>query len=228
MKALIVGTGKMGKAVEEALLLRGHSVAGRLGRGDALTGDLAREAQVAFEFTTGDAAPARVTELLEAGIPVVSGTTGWNVAPAWDLARQRKVGFLHAPNFSIGVAGLKRAVAALAEALAPYEEFEPAIVERHHAAKKDAPSGTARLLAAALKGGRQGGAHVPVVSVRHGGQPGEHVVVFEGPEESVELVHRARSRGIFAAGAVQAAEWLVGTFRRGPVGFDDFFERRGE
>lgn len=228
MKALVVGTGKMGKAVEEALLSRGHSVAGRLGRGEALTADLAREAQVAFEFTTPDAAPARVTELLEAGIPVVSGTTGWNVAPAWDLARKKGVGFLHAPNFSIGVAALKRAVAALAEALAPFEEYEPAIVERHHAAKKDAPSGTARLLAAALKGGRQGGAHVPVVSVRHGGQPGEHVVVFEGPEESVELVHRARSRAIFAAGAVQAGEWLVGTFRRGPVAFDDFFERRSE
>ena len=228
MKALIVGTGKMGKAVGEALLARGHVVAGRLGRGEKLTADLAREAEVALEFTDPESAPARVVELLSAGVPVVSGTTGWNVAPAWDLARQKGVGFLHAPNFSIGVAALRRAVAAIAEALGPFEEFEPAIVERHHVAKKDAPSGTARLLAAALRGGRPGGSNIPVVSLRHGGQPGEHIVVFEGPEESVELVHRARSRAIFAVGAVQAAEWLVGTFRRGPVSFDDFFDRRSE
>lgn len=226
MKALVVGTGKMGLSVEAALAARGHVVAGRLSRGELLSPDLAREAEVAFEFTSPDAAPLRVPELLCAGVPVVSGTTGWNVSPAWELSKRTGVAFLHSPNFSIGVAALRRAAAALSEALADFPEFEPGIVERHHSAKKDAPSGTARLLAAAVAAGRPAGTPLPIVSLRHGGQPGEHTLVFEGPDEAVELVHRARSRGIFASGAVQAAEWLLATFRRGPATFDDFLQRR--
>lgn len=222
MKALVVGDGKMGRAVEASLAARGHSVVGRLSRGDVLSSDLAREAGVAFEFTSPDSAPLRVPELLCAGVPVVSGTTGWNVSPAWELSKRTGVAFLHSPNFSIGVAALRRAAAALSEALADFPEFEPGIVERHHSAKKDAPSGTARLVAAAVAAGRPAGTPLPIVSLRHGGQPGEHTLVFEGPDEAVELVHRARSRGIFASGAVQAAEWLLATFRRGPATFDEF------
>jgi 4-hydroxy-tetrahydrodipicolinate reductase len=227
MKALIVGPGKMGRAVEAALISRGHAVARKVGPRDRIDAIEPATVDVAFEFTTPEAATGLVRELLLAGIPTVSGTTGWDVVGARDLARERRVPFLHAPNFSIGVAVLRRAVAQVARDLARFTDFQPGIVDRHHAAKKDAPSGTARALAAEITAvwGPDAG-EVPIVSLRHGGQPGEHAVVFEGPEESIELVHRARSRAIFAGGAVQAAEWLLRSGLTGPVTLDDFFERR--
>ena len=161
--------------------------------------------------------------LLSKRIPVVSGTTGWDTAPAVRVAREQKIPFLHSPNFSIGVAVMKRLATQAAALLAPFPSFEPGILERHHAAKKDAPSGTAKLLASAVESARAG-ARVPVVALRQGGQPGEHVLYFEGESESLEIVHRARSRAIFAAGAVAAAEWLLGSGRRGPATFEEFLD----
>ena len=222
MRALVVGTGKMGSAIERALLARGHEIAGRLGRADAAP--VRGPYDVALEFTAPQSAAARVEEVLRAGVPVVSGTTGWDPAPMIALSSELGVGFLHATNFSVGVAVLRRAVALAAAALAPFPEFQPGIVERHHAAKKDAPSGTAASLADEIA--RASHRTTPIVSLRQGGQPGEHAVIFEGPEESLELVHRARSRAIFAEGAVRAAEWLVETRANGPASFDDVFERR--
>lgn len=220
MRVWIVGTGKMGTAVEAVLAARGHDVTARVGPLDALEAVERGTVDLAFEFTMPEAAPVRVRELLRRGVPTVSGTTGWDVEPARVLARDRRVPFLWAPNFSLGVAALQEAVAWAARTLAAFPEFEPGIVERHHGAKRDAPSGTARLLAKAVESARPGA--VPIVSLRHGGQPGEHVVVFEGPDESVELVHRARSRAIFASGAVRAAEWLLTSGLRGPATFDEF------
>ena len=226
MKALIVGPGKMGRAIEAVLLQRGHGVRARYGRRDDLEALEPDVVDVAFEFTAPDSAPRTVVSLLMHRVPVVSGTTGWDAATARRLAEERKVPFLHAPSFSIGVAALRRAAMVLGGALARFPEFEPAIVERHHSAKRDAPSGTARAIAESVGVGRAPGEEIPIVSLRHGGQPGEHVLVFEGPDESIELVHRARSRSIFALGAVQAAEWLVKSGLTGPVTFDDFLDRR--
>jgi 4-hydroxy-tetrahydrodipicolinate reductase len=276
VKALLVGYGKMGKAVEAALIARGHLVVGRVQREekderDGRDGREKREnclesesgegsaaarrapaaqpaspdaanasahpskqvlspkfpsCDIAFEFTTPSSAEALVVSLLSKRIPVVSGTTGWDVGSAHRLAREQEVPFLHSPNFSIGVAVLRRAVAVVAERLAAFPEFEPGILERHHAAKKDAPSGTAKLLAAAVDRARPGRPPVPVVSLRQGGQPGEHAVFFEGESETVELVHRARSRALFAAGAVVAAEWMLSSGRRGPVTFEEFLDAR--
>lgn len=240
MRALLVGHGKMGKALEAVLIERGHVVAGRIEEGDrpgdffesesavgspagASSGGVAAGAEVAFEFTTPTSADGLVRYLLSKNIPVVSGTTGWDVAPAVRMAREQQTPFLHSPNFSIGVAVMKRLAARAAELLAPFPGFEPGILERHHSAKKDAPSGTAKLLAAAVESSRPGTA-VPVVALRQGGQPGEHVLVFEGTDETLEIVHRARSRAIFAAGAVTAAEWLLSSGRRGPATFDEFLD----
>jgi len=231
MRALLVGYGKMGKAIEAALVQRGHEVAGRFGRKEIfLEGNWARGCDVAFEFTAPDAAPRVVPLLLSQKIPVISGTTGWDVTSAAHFAREQGIPFLHSSNFSLGVAALRRAVAAASAALAPFPEFEPGIVERHHAAKKDAPSGTARVLALDISREVLSKKSVPIVSLRQGGQPGEHSVLFEGSDETVELVHRARSRSIFAQGAVRAAEWMLSTGRRGPLSFDDFFNdvSRGE
>lgn len=257
MKALIVGYGKMGRAIEAALIQRGHGVAARFDRretGEFLEGNRAEsdaaagtaraahtvtplsspskeipglspnlpECDVAFEFTAPESAPRLVPLLLSKRIPVLSGTTGWDTTEAIHLATRLSVLFLHSPNFSLGVAAMRRAAAALAASLGPFREFHPGLVERHHSAKRDAPSGTAKALASdvAHASGRR---EVPIVSLRQGGVPGEHTLFFEGEDETVELVHRARSRAIFAGGAVRAAEWMLKSGRRGPLTFDDFF-----
>ena len=221
MKALLVGYGKMGKAIEAELLAKGHSIMGRIDEGDRPEDSV--PVDVAFEFTTPASAEGLVVFFLSKKVPVVSGTTGWDVAPAVRLAREQGVPFLHSPNFSIGVAVMKRLAAQAATLFSQFREFEPGILERHHAAKKDAPSGTAKLLASAVESARSGGP-VPVVALRQGGQPGEHVLVFEGTAESLEIVHRSRSRAIFAAGAVAAGEWLLASGRAGPVTFDEFLD----
>ena len=230
MRALIVGYGKMGKAIEAVLVARGHTVVGKFGgreEGDFLEGNRAEgvdaaRCDVAFEFTAPDAAPRIVPFLLSKKIPVLSGTTGWDIDAATRRAVEEGVPFLHSANFSIGVAAMRRGAAALAAALAPFREFHPGLVERHHSAKRDAPSGTAKALAAdvAHASGRR---DVPIVSLRQGGVPGEHTLYFEGEDETVEVVHRARSRAIFAQGAVRAAEWMLKSGRSGPLSFDDFF-----
>jgi 4-hydroxy-tetrahydrodipicolinate reductase len=224
MRALIVGYGKMGKAIEAALVLRGHEVAGRFGRREICLESEEGKGDIAFEFTAPASAPVVVPLLLSQKIPVVSGTTGWDVTSAAQLAREQGILFLHSSNFSLGVAALRRGLAAVAAALAPFPEFEAGIVERHHAAKKDAPSGTARALALDVLREPLSKKSVPIVSLRQGGQPGEHSVFFEGADETVELVHRARSRSIFAQGAVRAAEWMLVSGRSGPVTFDEFFD----
>lgn len=223
MKAVIVGYGRMGRAVEEALSERGHSVLARIGRHGSLDG--ARGADIAFEFTHPAAAAGHVAALLRAGIPTVCGTTGWDPAPARDLAQRLAIPLLAAPNFSIGVAVLKALVREAARRLAEFPEFEPGILERHHAKKADVPSGTARMLAETLAPLRPGGTAPPIAALRQGGQPGEHEIFFEGPDECLSLAHRARSRKIFAAGAVRAAEWMVAAGPRGPVTFEQFLER---
>lgn len=228
MKALIVGYGKMGKAIEAVLFQRGHAIAGRFGgREDFLEGRVAGAGEVppcdvAFEFTAPDAAPRLVPLLLSKRTPVLSGTTGWDTSEAVRLATELSVPFLHSANFSLGVAAMRRAGAALAAALAPFREFHPGIVERHHSAKRDAPSGTAKALASdvAHASGRR---DIPIVSLRQGGAPGEHALFFEGDDETLELVHRARSRAIFAQGAVRAAEWMLKSGHRGALSFDEFF-----
>jgi 4-hydroxy-tetrahydrodipicolinate reductase len=229
MKALIVGYGKMGTAIEVVLVQRGHVVAGRVRRerddfleSNWVAGEHLAECDLAFEFTAPEEAPRLVPFLLSKKTPVLSGTTGWDTTEAIRIATRLSVPFLHSANFSLGVAAMRRAAAALAASLAPFREFHAGIVERHHSAKKDAPSGTAKALAAdiAHASGRR---EIPIVSLRQGGAPGEHALYFEGEDETLELVHRARSRSIFAQGAVRAAEWMLKSGRRGPMSFDDFF-----
>lgn len=223
MRALIVGPGKMGRIIAGILTARGHSIVREIDVGDALTEADRGSADVAFEFTEPAAAEGCVTALLSLGIPVVSGTTGWDPAVVRHLSSSTGVAFLHSANYSLGIAAVRRASALVSRMLAPFPGYEPGLVERHHSAKKDAPSGTAKLLAGEVAAAR-GGAPVPIVSLRHGGQPGEHAVIFEGPDEALEIIHRARSRALFAAGAVAAAEWLTASRPAGPVTFDDFLD----
>lgn len=229
MKFGIVGYGKMGRAIEAAARERGHDVVWIV-EGASAFGDASSRADsdAVFEFTRPEAARANVEALLVAGHSVVCGTTGWSVPDAFDrLATERGVAFLQADNFSLGVTWLRRLVASLAAWSGEQGEFTPWIHERHHAAKRDAPSGTARMLASTVaeadprRPRAAPGETSPlppgaftVSANRAGHEPGTHTVGFDGPHESIELTHRARGRGGFASGAVVAAERLAGRVGR--------------
>ena len=230
MRAVVVGTGRMGTLVKAELEARGHEVVAWVGAADnpdgrALTAERLAGAEVAIEFTTPAAAPRNIERLLEAGVAVVSGTTGCDAAlPHLQQVARQHGALLHASNFSVGLHLMRRAAVMLARRFAAYPEFEPHLVEVHHSAKLDAPSGTALTLATDLR--EAAAVDVPITSVRTGRVPGTHTLSFEGPHESVTLAHTVRDRAVFAVGAVVAAEWL--RRRRGVFQLDDMLFGRDE
>jgi 4-hydroxy-tetrahydrodipicolinate reductase len=175
---------------------------------------------VALEFTRPDAAPGNVKRLIEAGIPTVCGTTGWDAGRTAiaELLRDRGGALLYAPNFSVGVHLFLRAARELARQVAGRNEFAGAITEEHHATKRDAPSGTALLLQERLSE-VDAARDFPITSVREGATPGTHTIAYEGRFERIALTHIAYGREGFAAGALAAAEWLPG--RSGVFGIED-------
>lgn len=216
MRIVIVGDGKMGRAVAALAERRGHTLHAVIGaaenaRGRALTAERLAGAEVAVEFTRPEAVVANLERLVEAGIPTVTGTTGWqdDLPRVASLVERRGGALLHAANFSLGVHLFLRAAHDLARRFAGRAGFEAFILEEHHAAKLDAPSGTARQLQARMREA-DGGRPFPITSVRAGATPGTHLVAYDGPYERVTLAHEARSRDGFAAGALAAAEWLPG------------------
>lgn len=226
----IVGTGRMGTAVRERAAAMGWepvavigSEAGRGGQG--ITRELLGSAEVAIEFTTPAAAASIVRSLLAADCAVVSGTTGWGDELGVVARAVRASGgtLLHSPNFSVGAGVLALLAERAAELLAGREEFEAHIVETHHAAKVDAPSGTAAMLARSME--PLLGRRVPVSSVRVGAVPGTHSVILDAPLEQLRLEHDVRDRGVFAAGALAAARWVVG--RPGFFGMKDLLSGEG-
>jgi len=214
MRIVIVGGGKMGQAVAKLAEARGHTILTTVGGaenqdGRALTVERLAGADVAVEFTRPDAVVVNLERLIEAGVPTVTGTTGWqDQLPRIAALVQRRGGaLLHAANFSVGVHLFLRAARDLALGFAGRPEFDAFILEEHHAAKRDAPSGTARELQARARAADPARAF-PITSVRAGATPGTHVLAYDGPYERVTLGHEARSRDGFAAGALAAAEWL--------------------
>ena len=214
MRIVIVGSGRMGRTVAALAEQRGHAIHRVIGskenpEGRALMPAALAGADVAIEFTRPDVAPANLERLIEAGLPTVTGTTGWtaDLPRIAELARQRGSALLHAANFSVGVHLFLRAALDLGRRLAGHPEFDAFILEEHHAAKLDTPSGTARLLQDGLRQ-NDPSRSFPITSVRAGAIPGTHVVTYDGPYEAVSLSHVARSRDGFAAGALAAAEWL--------------------
>jgi 4-hydroxy-tetrahydrodipicolinate reductase len=218
MRLALIGMGKMGLAVRELATARAWPIVVEL---DAPFGkEKLADAQVAIEFTTPTAVLANIRTCLAAGCPVVVGTTGWyDHLPEITQDVQREGGaLLWSPNFSLGA----HVLTALAAEAARMLETGAAIIETHHAAKKDAPSGTAREIAKAMiaeRGGRGGG--VPITSVRVGHAPGTHEVIFDGVFDQLRLTHTVRDRKVFADGALVAAEWLVREKRRGVFTIED-------
>ena len=205
----LMGYGKMGRSIRQMAVERGWTVTGIVERDkgglNALGG-----ADVAIEFTAPGAAVGNIRSALEAGCPIVVGTTGWyDELPAITTEVVRTGGaLLWAPNFALGAVLFRRIVEDAARRLGAIVEMDPHLVETHHAAKRDAPSGTARALADA--GEAALGRPIPITSVRVGNVPGTHELLFDAPFEQIRLEHIVRDRRVFAAGALHAAEWLIG------------------
>ncbi len=234
MKIVLFGYGKMGKAIEQAALAPGHEIVLKIGREDHPTTDLLRAsgADVVIEFTRPEAAYDNLRLCLEAGLPVVSGTTGWleRKAELEAFCHEKNGAFFYAANFSVGVNlffALNRYLAGL---MGRFPQYRPKLEETHHLEKKDAPSGTAIRLAEELigqfpalqkwvKGEEAAAGELPVISHREGRVPGTHTILWRSEEDEIELTHRAFSREGFARGALRAAEWLQG--KKGCFGMDD-------
>ena len=228
MKIAIVGHGRMGHEVEAVLRERGHEpvIAGR--------GAFPAGCAAGIDFTHADAVVENTRRALQAGARYVVGTTGWadREAAVRDLVTSSGGGLVHAANFSLGVNLFYQVVRHAAGLLAHFPEYDPYIVEKHHRKKKDAPSGTAKMLARQVEeaSGRAPETALPpneaiaegrfhVTAVRAGGIVGEHVVGFDSGGDEILLEHRARTRRGFAMGAVLAAEWIA--TRTGVHSFDE-------
>jgi len=223
MNVLILGRGKTGSLVAEVARQRGHRV-NVLGASDnpeasALTAEMLAPINMVMDFTIPTAVPGNIEACVRAKKSIVVGTTGWY----GELARIRPmvedpgcgIGLLYASNFSIGV-NLFFEVARSAAAALQHQYFGQ-IFERHHAQKKDAPSGTAMALQRIVKDSV--GTDLEITSFREGDVVGMHELVFESPADTIYLCHDAKSRRGFAEGAVRASEWLVG--KKGVFDFKD-------
>jgi len=229
MSLAIIGDGRMGRLVRALAVEQGIPVAAVLGRDDVRRAGIDAAtlggANVAVEFTEPGAAAANVRACVAAGCAVVCGTTGWDAERDAVEADVRASGaaLLWAPNFALGVHIFAALVAEAARRARVAGGFDAHIVETHHLAKRDAPSGTARLLSRLAE--QASGAPVNITSVRVGSVPGTHELVIDGAFEQLRLVHEARDRRVFALGALTAARWIAG--RRGVFSLDDMLATPG-
>lgn len=243
MNILLLGYGKMGKAIEPIALERGHQIAARIdanNRTDLNTLDAA-SVDVVIEFSSPESAVENIKTCLERGWPVVCGTTGWlsHRTEIEQLCQEKKGAFFYASNYSIGVNLFFRLNKALAKFMRNYPSYHASMTEIHHTEKKDAPSGTAITLAEGLlenlpnlngwveqSTGEQAlltsTDAVAIESLREGTVPGTHIVRFDSDVDRIEIAHVAHSRKGFALGAVVAAEWLQG--RTGVFSMDDLLD----
>lgn len=214
IRLLVVGRGRMGRQVEALCGEYGMELAGVVDEAEAETPDAWPAADVAIDFSIAEAVPVNVPRLAARGTDVVIGTTGWG-AHEQEVRRavaSYEVGVVAAANFALGVNLFEALVAEAARLMAVHPQYGAWIHELHHAAKRDAPSGTALALLASMR--RAGyDSTVDVSSTRAGGIPGTHTVGFDGASETITLTHVARDRSIFARGALAAARWVRG--RRG-------------
>lgn len=224
MRLALIGHGRMNQAVGRRAVERGHDITAIItgaenGGAAALTAERLAGVEVAIESTGAVAAPENLIALARLRIPTVCATTGWfeSLPDVEAVVKQHGGALLYSANFSVGVQVFLRAAEALARRFSQHAEFDGYVTETHHSAKRDAPSGTARQLAGALARG-DATRTWPITSIRGGHDPGTHEVVLDAPFETIRLQHAARSREVFAAGAVAAAEWLTG--RTGVFTFD--------
>lgn len=225
MNIALIGYGKMGKAIEEIALGRGHTIVLKIN--DENLQDFTREnmakVDVAIEFTSPHSAFDNVKKVLEFGVPVVCGSTGWTdrISEINDYCKQQNGSFLYASNFSVGVNIFFELNKKLAALMSPHAEYEISMEEIHHTQKKDAPSGTAITLAEQIlnevprktkwvNNPASSNIELPIISKREDPAPGTHSIKYSSAIDDIEIIHTAHSRQGFALGAVLAAEFIKG------------------
>jgi 4-hydroxy-tetrahydrodipicolinate reductase len=225
MKVAIIGYGKMGKAIETILLQKGHTIPLKINienQHDLTTAAL-QLCDVAIEFTGAESAQQNITACLLAGIPIISGSTGWlqNFEQVKNYCTLQNGTLLYASNFSIGVNIFFEINTLLAKLMASQPQYSIEVEEIHHTAKKDAPSGTAISIAEQImqinrlksswinSDGITNASELPIISKRIDPAPGTHTVTYSCDIDTIEIKHTAHNRVGFASGAVLAAEFIV-------------------
>lgn len=234
MKIALIGYGKMGHAIEEIALQRGHEIVLKVGIENIQDNTIEniKKADVAIEFTGPEVAFENVTRCLDAGVPVVSGSTGWlqRFEEAKTHCTKNNGALLYASNFSVGVNIFFAINKRLAELMAPHKEYDVKLTEVHHTQKKDAPSGTAITLAEGIlesieqkkKWVNEPAANkeeLEIISERIDPAPGTHWITYSSEIDDIEIKHTAHNRKGFATGAVLAAEFLAN--KKGIYGMKD-------
>lgn len=223
MKIVLSGYGRMDRMVEEVAAERGHEIIGRMDIGNLGEWAGLPAADVVIDFSN-PAMQQYVNEYIRrTGAALISGTTGYQAEQMEEMKSLAEYApVLYSANYSLGIAVFRYLLEQIPEEIR--DGFDIEILEKHHNKKVDAPSGTAKMLLAAVDpertkkvvSGRDGicGARtsdeIGVMALRGGTVAGEHTVYFFGQDETLEITHRAASRRIFAAGAVHAAEALAG------------------
>jgi 4-hydroxy-tetrahydrodipicolinate reductase len=225
MNIALIGYGKMGKAIEEIAIDKGHQIVLRITSANIneLTRDNLQQADVAIEFTNPESAVSNLKLCIDSGVPVVCGSTGWlkEKEAIEDYCRAHNSALLYASNFSIGVNLFFELNKYLSSLMQQHNEYDVAIEEIHHTHKKDAPSGTAITLAEQVLENIQqkskwvnheatAADELAIISKRIDPAPGTHAIRYSSPVDDIEIIHTAHNRKGFAAGAVLAAEFLSG------------------
>ena len=219
MKIALLGYGKMGKVIEKIAESRGHEIVLRKDASETFDG--LANADVAIDFSTPESAVENISECLEQGIPVISGTTGWleHYHKVAELCEQKNGAFIYGSNFSLGVNLFFEINKMVAKMMRRFPQYSIGMEETHHTEKKDAPSGTAISLAKdiidnsdysswALANAKSDELLIDAKRIEN--VPGTHIITYNSSEDSIELKHTAHNREGFAFGAVLAAEWLQG------------------
>ena len=219
MKIALLGYGKMGVAIEKIALERGHEIV--LKKDEFNTFDGLSTADVAIDFSAPNIAVNNITTAINAGIPVVSGTTGWleEYHKIEQLCNEKNAAFLYGSNFSLGVNLFFELNDYLARMMSKFKEYKVSMEEIHHTQKLDKPSGTAISLANAIinhtdknnwaiENPKEDDVFIDVKRIDE--VPGTHSVFYNSDVDFIEIKHIAHNRDGFALGAVVAAEWIVG------------------
>ena len=237
MKIALIGYGKMGHEIEAIANERNHQVVLTIDKDNPqdISPEKLRLADVALEFTSPHTAFANVIACFNAGIPVVSGSTGWGnqVPEAEELCRKANGGFFYATNFSVGVNIFFRVNKLLASLMAKTPGYSLEVEEIHHTQKLDAPSGTAITLTEVIASeltSKNGWTMNPdekqekilIKALREGSVPGKHSVFYESGVDKITLTHEAKNRKGLALGALLAAEFMVG--KKGVYGMNDLIK----
>jgi len=234
MKIALLGYGKMGKAIEEVAVRRGHEIVCRVGieNLEDRTPENMQKADVVIEFTGPESAFENIRMCIDAGVPVVCGSTGWlsRFDETKSYALQKKGAFLYASNFSVGVNIFFAVNRKLAALMAAHPEYDVDMKEIHHTQKLDAPSGTAITLAEQIlaelnhkkrwvKQPSRNKEDLVILSERVDPAPGTHTVNYRSEIDDISITHTAHNRKGFATGAVIAAEFLKG--KQGVFGMEE-------